>query len=72
VFVGVSEDGKKALFFVSSGVGAASGDGVCLALGATGCGLLVLKAGEAARLEYMPDGNTYSLKLRDIKRELLK
>ena len=72
VFVGVSEDGKKALFFVSSEVRTASGGGVCVPLGATGCGLLVLKAGEVVRLEYTPDGNTYTLKLSEIERVLLE
>jgi hypothetical protein len=72
VFVGASEDGKKALFSVSSKVDAASGDGNCLALGSTGCGLLVLKKGDVARLDYAPDGKSYVLSLSDIERVLLK
>lgn len=72
VFVGVSEDGKTGLFFVASKVASVSGDGVCLALGATGCGVLVLEGGEAARLDSSADGESYTLKLSGIKRVLLR
>jgi hypothetical protein len=72
MFVGVSDDGRKAIFFVSSEVDAASGDGACVPLGGAGCGLLVLKTGEVERLDYTPDGSSYTLKLSDIERVLLK
>jgi hypothetical protein len=72
VFVGVSDDGSKAIFFVSSEVDAASGDGACVPLGGAGCGLLVLETGEAERLDYTPDGTSYTLKLSDIKRVLVE
>lgn len=72
VFVGVSEDGGKALFFVSSDVHTVTGDGECLALGSSGCGLLVLEKGAGARLEHEPDAKAYGLKVSAIKRVLVR
>jgi hypothetical protein len=68
VFLGVSEDGRRALFLVSSDVTSASGDGSCASFGGSACGLLVLKEGESQRLK---SGKTRRLALTDIHREYL-
>jgi hypothetical protein len=70
VFLGVSEDGKKALFFLSSDVLSAVGDGEC-APAPTDCEFLALGKGQVEQIQYQPpDGSpavTYSLELAKVK-----
>lgn len=68
VFVGISEDGTKALFLVSSDVTNPLGEGTCLEFSGSPCGLLVLEVGEEETLDYPLDGKTYKLKLVDVHR----
>ncbi len=49
VFIGVSEDGKRAAFDVSSEVAMVLGDGHCVG-GNQSCGVLILHEGEAANI----------------------
>jgi hypothetical protein len=65
-FVGVSEDGKRALFLVSPDVDSVSGDGRCVP-SPSSCEYVVLKAGEEAKFAYAPDGKIYKLKLIEIR-----
>jgi hypothetical protein len=68
-YIGTSDDHKKALFMVSSVVGAAiSGDGVCM-LGAPTCQLLILKPGQHEDVLWT-DGKTYRVQLVKIERIL--
>jgi hypothetical protein len=70
VFLGVSENAKKSLFFLSSDVVSVSGDGQC-APAPTDCQFLSLAEGDAQQVTYQPpDGappTTYTLELLDIK-----
>lgn len=66
-FVGVSEDGKRAIFMVSDRVSSVRGEGKCIPRRGE-CDFLELKPGDKASLRYEPEGNrTYNLKLREIK-----
>ncbi len=66
-FVGVSEDGKQAIFMVSDRVSSVRGDGKCIPRRGD-CNFLELKPGDKASLRYEPEGNrTYNLKLRKIE-----
>jgi hypothetical protein len=65
-FVGVSEDGKRALFLVSPDVDSVSGDGRCVP-SSSSCQYVVLKQGEQATFDFAPDGKTYKLKLLEIR-----
>ncbi|HYY74226.1 MAG TPA: hypothetical protein VE662_05340 [Solirubrobacterales bacterium] len=65
-FVGVSEDGKRALFLVSPDVDSVSGDGRCVP-SSSSCQYVVLKQGEEATFDFAPDGKTYKLKLLEIR-----
>jgi hypothetical protein len=65
----VDSGGKKATFAVSSRVGGNSGDGSCLPDGPE-CAFLILRKGEAQRLDYELDGRTYRIKLLEIKQVL--
>jgi hypothetical protein len=65
-FVGVTEDGKRALFLVSPDVDSVSGDGRCVPTRSS-CEYVMLKAGEDAKFDFAPDGKTYKLKLVEIR-----
>lgn len=65
----VDSGGKKAAFAVSSRVGGNSGDGSCPPDGPE-CAFLILRKGEAQRLDYELDGRTYRIKLLEIKQVL--
>jgi hypothetical protein len=66
VFMGVSKDGKKALFLVSN-VLSLSGSGSCLVTVAI-CQLVALKQGDQADIRYALDLKTYRLKVTDIRK----
>ncbi len=66
-FIGVTNDGKKALFQISSSVLTLSGDGVCL-LGIGRCDTISLSPGKSATMLFGPNGVTYGLKLVRINR----
>jgi hypothetical protein len=70
IFLGASEDGKRALFAISDQAGKPAGDGTCVP-GKTDCQYLVLKAGEAESVEYAPDATRYKLKLLSLNRVLV-
>jgi hypothetical protein len=66
-FIGVNEDGKRAVFMVSDHVSSVRGDGRCIPRRGS-CNYLELKPGDKASLRYEPEGNrTYNLKLRKIE-----
>ena len=66
-FIGVSEDGKRAIFMVSDHVSSVRGDGRCIPRRGL-CNYLELKPGDKASLRYEPEGDrTYNLKLRKIE-----
>jgi hypothetical protein len=65
-FVGVTEDGTRALFLVSPDVDSVGGDGRCVP-SQSSCKYVVLKAGEEAKFDYAPDGKVYKLKLVEIR-----
>jgi hypothetical protein len=66
-FIGVNENGKRAIFMVSDRVSSVRGDGKCIPRRGD-CQFLELKPGDKASLRYEPEGNrTYNLKLREIK-----
>ena len=75
VFLGASESGRKAFFFLSSDVVSVSGDGQC-APAPTDCEFLALQERKAEQLTYQPpDGSppvAYALELVEIKQVLLK
>jgi len=60
VFLGVTEDGKRAVFDISAAVVLVKGDGKCVG-GRKGCELLFLGAGEAVTLMGMAPGRTFRL-----------
>lgn len=65
VFAGVTEDGKRAVFMVSSDVSETSGDGSCLPT-ARACRFLTLHKGDRRELTYATDGEeslTYVIEL---------
>jgi hypothetical protein len=64
-FLGVSDDGKRAAFLVSTDVSAVGGDGSCVP-DPGNCQFITMKPGQVARLDYAPDGLTYKLKLARI------
>jgi hypothetical protein len=70
VFLGVSENAKRALFFLSSDVASVSGAGQC-APAPTDCEFLSLAEGNAQQVTYQPpDGappTTYTLELVDVR-----
>jgi hypothetical protein len=66
-FIGVNENGKRAIFMVSDRVSSVRGDGKCIPRRGD-CQFLELKPGDKASFRYEPEGNrTYNLKLREIK-----
>jgi hypothetical protein len=65
-FLGTDEAGKRAAFVVSSDVTAVSGVGTCVPSLAD-CLYVTLRKGEQVSLDYAPDGQTYVLKLVDIR-----
>ncbi len=65
VFVGVSNDKKRALFTVSRSVLGVTGDGICLL---SSCDLLSLAEGKAATFVLSADNLLYSVKLVRINR----
>lgn len=66
VFVGVSEDGKRAAFDVAHEVTAVRGDGHCIG-GKQNCSLLFLRSGEAADLVTATPGREFRLKVEEIE-----
>jgi hypothetical protein len=66
MFLGASQDGKKAVFLVSEDVGSTSGDGACVPSGSN-CDFLTMREGDARTFDYIPNGETYKLVLKKIK-----
>lgn len=68
IFAGATEDGKRAVFMVSSDVTGTSGEGSCLP-SASDCEYLVLREGQSRSLDYASAGGpsgTYVLELTSI------
>ncbi len=66
-FIGVTEDGKRAIFMVSDQVSSVRGDGKCMPRRGD-CQFLEMKPGDKASFRYEPEGNrTYNLKLHEVK-----
>ena len=70
-FLGVGEDGNRAVFLVSDDVSATSGDGACFP-SPSSCQYLTMREGDERTFDYTPDGLTYKLKLRGIRDVKLK
>jgi len=68
IFLGIGDDGTKAMFLVSSDVSAASGEGACMPSSSSPCEVLVLRTGQIESLTYDPDGKVYRVKVLAIKR----
>jgi len=66
VFVGASEDGKRAAFDVAPEVAMVKGPGRCIG-GAQNCSLLMLKAGQVAELVTATPGRSFRLKVEKIE-----
>jgi hypothetical protein len=64
-FLGVTEDGKHAIFQISTDVDAVKGDGRCAPEPAN-CQYLEMKTGDKINLHYAPGGKRYNLILTDI------
>jgi hypothetical protein len=64
-FLGVTEDGKQAIFQISTDVDSVKGDGRCAPQPAN-CQYLLMKTGDKANLHYAPGGKRYNLLLSDI------
>jgi hypothetical protein len=64
-FMGASEEGDQALFFVSRDVDSVKGDGRCLP-NHSSCQFVVLKPGDKASFDYAPNGKRYNLVLVDV------
>lgn len=64
-FLGVSDDGKRAAFLVSTDVSSATGDGACVP-DPTSCQFITMRPRDVEQLVYAPDGLTYKLKLLNI------
>jgi hypothetical protein len=64
-FMGASEEGDQALFFVSRDVDSVKGDGRCLP-NHSSCQFVVLKPGDKASFHYAPNGKRYNLVLVDV------
>ena len=65
IFMGVSEDGKKALLLLSSSVDSVFGEGLCL-LGGQTCQLLELEPGLPETFVYGPHNLTFKIELLKI------
>jgi len=70
-FLGVTGNGRKAVFLVSDDVASTSGDGVCFPSAGT-CSYLVMGEGDVRTFDFTPDTTTYRLKLRRINEVELK
>jgi hypothetical protein len=68
-FMGVSNDGKKALFVVSSDVESIFGEAKCV-VGSQSCQLLALETGLPETFVYGPQERTYRIELLKINRTL--
>jgi hypothetical protein len=68
IFLGISDDGAKAMFLVSSDVSAASGEGSCMPSSSSPCEVLVLRPGQIENLTYDPDGKVYRIKVLAINK----
>ena len=68
IFLGIGDDGAKAMFLVSSDVSAASGEGSCMPSSSSPCEVLVLRPGQIENLTYDPDGKIYRIKVLAIKK----
>ena len=66
VFLGTSDDGKRAIFLVSDDVAATAGDGKCLP-SPSNCTYLVMREGDEQTFDYTPDLTTYKLKVRELR-----
>ena len=64
-FLGVTEDGRHAIFQISTDVDSVKGDGQCAPQPAN-CQYLTMKAGDKVNLHYAPGGKRYNLLLTDI------
>jgi hypothetical protein len=64
-FLGVTEDGKHAIFQISTDVDSVKGDGRC-APQPSNCQYRAMKAGDKANLHYAPGAKRYNLVLTDI------
>lgn len=67
VFLGVSDDGDKALFSISQNVVGVTGAGSCLNGTDTTCALMLLTPGKMTKL-WFADGGSYAIKLVRIER----
>ena len=68
-YMGVSSDGKKALFLISSDVESIFGEGKCL-IGSQTCQLLALEPGLPETFVYGPQERTYRIELLKIDETL--
>jgi len=66
IYVGASEDAKRAAFLVSRDVTETKGGGTCVRSRSGECSLLRMKVGEAREFFYGPDAERFRLKLRSI------
>ena len=66
IYVGASEDAKRAAFLVSRDVIETKGGGTCVRSRSGECSLLRMKVGEAREFFYGPDAERFRLKLRSI------
>ena len=73
VFLGVSEDGKRAVFLLSDDVVATDGEGACVP---DPCEFLSLKVGQQQYMQYQPEGElepiAYRLKLLRVRETTVK
>jgi len=65
MFLGVSEDGKHAIFSISPDVDSVKGDGQC-ASQPSNCQYLAMQVGDKVNLHYAPGNKRYNLALTDI------
>ena len=69
-YLGTDEDGERAAFVISSDVSSVSGDGACVP--SPSCLFITLEEGESVTLDYDVDGQTYELRLMEIRDVKLK
>lgn len=66
IYVGVSEDAKRAAFLVSRDVIETKGEGICTRSQSGSCALLTMRVGEEREFFHGPDAGRFRLKLRSI------
>jgi hypothetical protein len=64
-FLGVAEDGRQAIFQISTDVDSVKGNGRCAPQPAN-CQYLAMKVGDKVNLDYAPSGKRFNLVLTDI------